>query len=146
VEDEMTDQTIRLAPCRIEDIGAVLELWDLAHIIPLAGDTAAALRLRLERDADLFLLAWSGKTLVGTLIGGWDGWRGGMYRLATHPDFRRRGIARMLVQSVEDALRARGATRITSLVVRREPGSPEFWKSVGYQPDTVIDRYAKVLD
>ena len=79
-------------------------------------------------------------------MGGWDGWRGGMYRLATHPDFRRRGIARMLVQAVEKALQARGATRITSLVVRREPGSPEFWRSVGYQPDSDIDRYAKVLD
>ena len=142
----MIDQSIRLAPCRLEDIGAVLELWDLAHIIPLAGDSVGALKLRLERDADLFLLAWSGDILVGTLMGGWDGWRGGMYRLATHPDFRRRGIARMLVQAVEKALQARGATRITSLVVRREPGSPEFWRSVGYQPDSDIDRYAKVLD
>jgi ribosomal protein S18 acetylase RimI-like enzyme len=142
----MTDPRIRLAPCRLEDIGAVLDLWDRAHIVALAGDSAAALRRRLERDADLFLLAWRGDAVVGSLMGGWDGWRGSMYRLATDPDFRRRGIARMLVDAVEQALQARGATRITSLVIRNEPGSPEFWRSVGYQPDTAIDRYAKVLD
>jgi ribosomal protein S18 acetylase RimI-like enzyme len=136
---------IRLSPCQPEDIQAVLDLWRRAEAVPGPTDHPAALALRLERDADLFLLAWAGDQLVGSLMGGWDGWRGNVYRLAVDPEFRRRGIARALVLAVEKALRARGAVRITCLVYRHEPGAPEFWQSVGYEPDPVIERYARDL-
>jgi ribosomal protein S18 acetylase RimI-like enzyme len=142
----MIDQTIRLAPCRLDDIGAVLELWDLAHIIPLAGDSVGALRLRLERDADLFLLAWSGDIVVGTLMGGWDGWRGGMYRLATHPGFRRRGIARMLVQAVEKALQTRAQLASPAWSFEVNQDLPNSGEVLATSPTRNIERYAKVLD
>lgn len=78
-------------------------------------------------------------------MGGWDGWRGNMYRLAVAPEYRRRGVARSLTAAVEQRLRAMGAERITSLVSTVEPGAVEFWQSVGYGRDTSIDRYAKDL-
>jgi ribosomal protein S18 acetylase RimI-like enzyme len=44
----------------------------------------------LRRDRRLFLLAWDNSRLVGSLIGGWDGWRASMARLAVDPAYRRR--------------------------------------------------------
>lgn len=73
-------------------------------------------------------------------MGGWDGWRGQMYRLAVDPAYRRRGVARQLVEAVETALRARGAKRITSLDFKDEPGAAEFWQSAGYSPDPATER------
>jgi ribosomal protein S18 acetylase RimI-like enzyme len=141
----MADTTIELRPCRPEDIPAVLALWRRAEAVPRPTDVPGPLRLRLERDPELFLLAWAGDQLVGSLMGGWDGWRGNMYRLAVDPTHRRRGIARMLVDGVEANLRALGAERITSLVFVDEPGAADFWRGAGYAPDPAIARYAKDL-
>jgi len=101
--------------------------------------------LRLQRDATLFVLAWDDTRLAGTLLGGWDGWRGNMYRLAVHPDYRRRGIAALMVQQVEAELRRLGAERITSLVFTAEPGAAQFWARAGYAPDPATQRFAKDL-
>ena len=136
---------ITLRPCRDEDVEAVLALWQRAEAVPRPTDHAAALARRLERDRALFALAWHGERLVGTLMGGWDGWRGNMYRLAVDPEYRRQGIARRLVEAVETQLRELGAERITSLVFAHEPGAADLWRSLGYSPDPTTARYAKNL-
>src|SRR5262249_10914993 len=92
---------IEIRPCRPEDVEAVLSLWVRAGAIPRPTDHAAGLVRRLERDRELFALAWDGQRLVGTLMGGWDGWRGNMYRLVVDPGYRRRGIASRLIAAVE---------------------------------------------
>ena len=135
--------SIELRPCRVQDIAAVLALWEQAATSGSVTDHPDAIRKRLERDADLFLLAWDGDRLVGSLIGGWDGWRGNMYRLAVGPDYRRRGIARKLVGAVERRLRLLGAERITALVTKHEAPAKAFWRNVGYIDDTEMGRYAK---
>jgi len=128
----------------LDDIPAVLALWERAAQ-PRATDNAAALRLAIEHDAELVILAIAGGAVVGTLVAGWDGWRGNMYRLAVDPDYRRRGIAEELVHRAEDVLRLRGAQRITSLVLADELAAARFWQSVGYESDPSVERHAKNL-
>jgi ribosomal protein S18 acetylase RimI-like enzyme len=136
---------ITLRACRDEDVGAVLALWQRAEAMPRPTDRPDALRRRLTRDRELFVLAWDGERLVGSLLGGWDGWRGNMYRLAVDPAYRRQRIAARLVAEVEAQLRALGAERVTSLVFVDEPGAAPFWRGVGYEPDPSTARYAKNL-
>lgn len=123
----------------------MLALWQRAEAIPRPTDRPDALLRRLERDRELFVLAWDGDRLVGSLIGGWDGWRGNMYRLAVDPAYRRQGIAGRLVAEVEAQLRELGAERITSLVFAEEPGAAQFWQGAGYEPDPHTARFAKNL-
>ncbi|MCH8817123.1 MAG: GNAT family N-acetyltransferase [Chloroflexi bacterium] len=134
---------ITFRPCRVEDIPAVLDLWKVADVVPRPTDDAGALEIRLHRDSELFVLAVDGARIVGCLMGGWNGWRGDMARLAVHPDYRRRGIAMQLVEEVETRLRDLGCTRVTSLVFVNEPGAPELWSNAGYEPDPAIQRYFK---
>src|SRR5919202_5857534 len=101
--------TIELRACRPEDVDAVLALWQRAEAVPRPTDRPDALLRRLERDPQLFVLAWDGDRLVGSLMGGWDGWRGQVYRLAVDPAYRRRGIARRLFEAVEAPPRGLGA-------------------------------------
>ncbi len=136
---------IELRPCRPGDIDAVLAFWVRAGAVPRPTDHRDALEMRLRRDPELFILAWDGDRLVGSLMGGWDGWRGNMYRLAVDPELRRSGIARRLVEAVEARLRELGAERVTSLVLTEEPGAAEFWSSVRYEPDPATERFAKDL-
>jgi ribosomal protein S18 acetylase RimI-like enzyme len=137
--------TLDLRPCRDEDVATVLDLGRRAEAVPRPTDRPDALQRRLEWDRQLFVLAWDGDRLVGSLMGGWDGWRGQMYRLAVDPDYRRLGIARRLVETVEARLLELGAERITSLVFVHEPGAADFWRGLGYRPDPSTARYAKDL-
>jgi ribosomal protein S18 acetylase RimI-like enzyme len=136
---------VTLRPCRDGDVEAVLALWQRAEAVPRPTDRADAVLLRLQRDRELFVLAWDGDRLVGSLMGGWDGWRGNLYRLAVDPAYRRQGIAARLVAAVEAGLRDLGCERITSLVFVDEPGAADFWRSVGYAPDPATSRYVRSL-
>lgn len=136
---------IRIRSCRVADLAAVLALWKHAGAIPSVTDNIAALRRRLRRDRQLFLLAWDGARLVGSVIGGWDGWRASIARLAVDPAYRGRGLATVLVTRIEKRLRSRGATRIRCIVVRSNARARAFWSGAGYQLSGAEVSYVKDL-
>lgn len=85
---------------------------------------------------------------VGTLIGGWDGWRGNIYRLLVLPVCRRRGVARALVGEAERRLHGMGAGRVSALVESDHPWATDFWNSLGasgHRHDERMRRYVKTL-
>ena len=134
-----------LRACSRDDVEAIRALWKRAAVAGALADTRDALLARLERDPELFVVAEVSGKIVGTLIGGWDGWRGNMYRLAVDRDHRRRGIARALVREVEARLVAKGAKRVTALVLREEEAASKFWAAVGYPADPTISRHVRNL-
>jgi ribosomal protein S18 acetylase RimI-like enzyme len=115
------------------EVEGILQLWKAAGSGPSVTDTPEHLRMLTERNADLFLVAEDGGRLVGSIIGGWDYWRGHIYRLAVHPGFRRRGLARQLTAEIERRLRAKGATRIYALASTKQEMGVKFWESLPYQ-------------
>jgi ribosomal protein S18 acetylase RimI-like enzyme len=139
------DVSIRVA--RREDIDAVLSLWEQAPS-PAVGSTPDGLDsilLLIEHADDALFVAEHQGLVVGALIAVWDGWRGNMYRLAVLPAYRRRGIARRLVEAGHEALHAKGARRITALVAREEPAATGLWRAAGYQLDEDRVRFVRNL-
>lgn len=128
-----------------DDIPGVLQLWRAAEVIPGVTDDSAALELLLRHDREALLVARADGAVVGALIAAWDGWRGNMYRLAVHPDHRGQGLARALVVEGERRLRARGARRITALVVGDDDPAVATWRALGYEHDARMARYVKTL-
>jgi ribosomal protein S18 acetylase RimI-like enzyme len=84
-------------------------------------------------------------TAVGSLIVGWDGWRGSFYRLAVHPDWRRQGIGTELIRAGEERLRAQGAVRLTAIVASGERAAMAFWQAVGYERQVERSRFVRML-
>ena len=104
---------------RADEAEALLQLWKLTGSGPSITDTPEHLRMLTEQAPDLFLVAESEERLVGSILGGWDNWRGHIYRLAVHPACRRR--------------RAPGAKRIYALASTKQEMGVKFWESLPYE-------------
>jgi ribosomal protein S18 acetylase RimI-like enzyme len=125
------------------DIDAALALWKRAETGPSSTESADDVRRLLERDPDALLLADADGEVVGSLIVGWDGWRGTFYRLAVDPGHRRRGLATEMVQAGEERLRALGAHRLNAIVESEEDDAMGFWAAAGYELQTARSRFVK---
>jgi ribosomal protein S18 acetylase RimI-like enzyme len=128
-----------------EELPAVLSLWKEAGVTPPSvTDSIEGLALLLQEPAALLLVATIDTKIVGSVIGGWDGWRGNIYRLAVAPEYRRKGIARRLVREISRALFEIGAQRLSALVEHEHPWAMEFWSSLrdlGFERDPKFVRF-----
>ncbi len=131
---------MKIREFRIEDYPMVHDLWQTAGLILRPGDELEDVKLKLQRDADLFLVAEQDDEILGSVIGGWDGRRGWIYHLAVRPEHQRKGIGLGLVREVEKRLVAKGAKKVNAQVYKWNERSSEFFKAIGYdaQPDLIM--------
>jgi ribosomal protein S18 acetylase RimI-like enzyme len=131
---------MKIREFRIEDYQIVRDLWQTAGLTLRPGDELDDVRLKLQRDPDLFLVAEEDGRILGSVIGGWDGRRGWIYHLAVNPEHQRKGIGVGLVREVEKRLVAKGAKKVNAQVYRWNERSSEFFKAIGYeaQPDLIM--------
>ena len=125
-----------------DDIPGVLTLWQVAAD-PSSTDSAQALAGLLGRDPQALIVAEADGTIVGSVIAGWDGWRGSIYRLAVAPDRRRRGLGRALLRAAEDHLAGLGARRSHAIVVGTSPRAVAFWRATDWEHRSEQLRFAK---
>jgi ribosomal protein S18 acetylase RimI-like enzyme len=127
----------------IADIDAVLRLWILAGSEPTHTDDAPSLGALVGHVGSSLLVAEEQGEVVGTVIAGWDGWRGSVYRLAVTPSHRRRGLGGQLVAAAETHLRAAGAVRLGAIVVETESEATGFWRSGEWEEQRHRLRFVK---
>jgi ribosomal protein S18 acetylase RimI-like enzyme len=132
-------------PGRLEEIPEVLELWREAGSVPSVSDDPASLERLLATSEDALLVAEVDGRMVGTVIAGWDGWRANFYRLAVLPASRRRGVALALVAEAERRLGAKGARRLSAIVMSEHDPAVALWVAAGYHHDTRVGRYIRTL-
>jgi ribosomal protein S18 acetylase RimI-like enzyme len=136
---------IAIRPVRENELAAVLWLWEEAGVTPASvTDSIEGLTRLIREPGAIFLVAAIDGRIIGSVIGGWDGWRGNIYRLAVTPEYRRRGVARQLVEEISSALFNKGADRLSALVEHEHPWAIEFWESLrdlGYENDPRFARY-----
>ena len=127
----------------------MLSLWERAGAIPSPTDTLEELERLVRTHGDGFLVAIQGHTVVGSVIAGWDGWRGNIHRLAVAPEARRRRLARRLVREAALVMRAKGSRRLSALVERHERHAVGFWDHLaadGWRRDERMMRYVRASD
>ena len=128
-----------------DEFSAVLQLWHEAQVTPPGvTDSIEGLTSLINAAGGILLVAAIDDLIIGSVIGGWDGWRGNIYRLAVAPEHRRAGIARRLVVEISSELFAKGATKISALVEHEHQWAIDFWDSMidlGYERDPRFARY-----
>jgi ribosomal protein S18 acetylase RimI-like enzyme len=134
---------IRLA--QPDEAEPLLELWRACGSSPSPTDSRDQVRAAIERKGSAVLVAEHEGRIVGSLIAGWDGWRGNMYRLAVLPEQRRAGVASALVREGERRLYEAGARRLSAVVLLEEAVAAAFWEQAGYARQHEAGRFLKPL-
>lgn len=131
----MTNADIQLRKLVPEEIASLLNLWREAGLTirPQGREHPETLRHELITFPDNYIGAFAHARLVGVVVATWDGRRGWINRLATHPDCRRLGVAQQLICAAEQELRGRGALVIGVLIEPDNDASLELFRRVGYQ-------------
>lgn len=137
----MSGYTIREA--RPDDFDSIISLWESIDRHTALPDRREYLETFHDFSPDLLLVAEAEGRIIGTVIGGWDGWRANIARLSTRPEARRKGIAIALVREIERRLLAKGARRVYALVDKRSPPAIPFWESAGYAFNDNILQYSR---
>ena len=118
------------------DYPQVMHLWGNAGpgIHLRRSDEEQELAKKLQRDPDLFLVAELDGQIIGTVLGGFDGRRGMVYHLAVKSAYRNRGIGAMLMQALEDRMKAKGCIRSYLLVTKENSDAIRFYENTGWEP------------
>lgn len=129
-------------PATADDIEGVLLLWRTAAE-PTSTDSAEALTRLLRHDPGALIVADGDGRIVGSVIAGWDGWRGAIYRLAVSPEERHRGLGQALLSAAEKRLNGLGSHRAHAIVVQSNATAVAFWDATDWEHQAGQLRFAK---
>ncbi len=121
----------------------MLSLWREAGAHPSSTDKLGSLQRLVVEHPGALIVAEDGGVVVGSVIAGWDGWRGSVYRLAVAPSHRRQGLATRLVAEAERRFVALGAVRLAAIVVGDDEPATAFWRAGDWEEQAERIRFVK---
>ena len=120
------------------DTDAVVDLWQLADLTHPNNDPFLDIKRKLNDSPWGFLIAMDGRTIIGSIMVGYDGHRGWINYLACHTNHRRRGVVKSLMYEAKNLLLERGCPKINLQIRSGNESAVKFYESIGYSDDNVI--------
>ncbi|MDE6074967.1 MAG: GNAT family N-acetyltransferase [Clostridia bacterium] len=118
----------------IADYDEIYALWTACRGMGLNSldDTKEGIEKFLERNPETCFVALIDGRIAGAIMVGTDGRRGYIYHTAVHPDYRRRGIAKALVDCALSAVERLGINKVALVVFGRNKDGNAFWEKMGF--------------
>lgn len=140
----MKQGALIIRPAREGDIPAMLALWSGIKEIQSASvpDNPEQVKHFMELNPTSFLVACRADRLAGTIMGGYNGWRGAIYHLSVDESCRGQGIARRLMRNCLEALRQLGAPRVDLTTYAYNTRAQGFYEALGFYERDDIKNYS----
>jgi len=124
---------------RMEDTDPVLALWKACGIETWErGNPRQTIQKKHSHSPEAFFLGSMGGEVVATVITGYDGLRGWVYRLAVKPELQRRGIGTAMMEKAEGWLRRQGCVKAKLQLEERAADAVGFYRKLGYETQPLV--------
>lgn len=125
----MTIRTMTIA-----DYEGIYDMWTHTPGMGLNNldDSKEGIARYLKRNPATCFIAEENGTIIGVIMSGHDGRRGFIYHTTVHPDYRKQGIGRLLVNSAMEALEKEGIHKVALVVFDRNETGNAFWEKLGF--------------
>lgn len=118
---------------KIDDYEEVVMLWERVGLTDKGENTKEDFIEQQKVAKDLFFIYEVDGKIAGTVIGGWDGWRAWIYRIAVAPEYQRRGIGSKLISEMTKRLTAKGGKRFRALIMSHNDSSKSLFQKTGFK-------------
>lgn len=118
------------------DYKLLTDIWTKAGLPfkPAGRDSEASIEKEVKLNCNVFLFANIGDKVVGSVLVTHDGRKGWINRLAVLPEYRGKGIARILVKEGEGWLDRQGIGIYACQIEGYNNDSVDAFKKMGYIP------------
>jgi len=113
-------------------------LWSICELTRPWNNPHRDIDRKLARDGDNLLVLEEDNQLIGSVMVGYEGHRGWVNYLAVHPDHRRQGLGRLLMDEAERRLRDLGCAKVNLQVRASNETAREFYRQIGYTIDEAV--------
>jgi ribosomal protein S18 acetylase RimI-like enzyme len=144
LREEKGDHSMRIRSFQLSDVNQVMELLQVALSEDCYEDTKCAFARQLSWDSELIMVAEVEEEIKGVLIGTIDQNTGCIYRMAVHPEYRRRGVGRSLVSAMEQRFQQRNVRRIMVAGDEHNKAIMPLYEAMGYGASKFLEAFQKL--
>jgi ribosomal protein S18 acetylase RimI-like enzyme len=120
------------------DLETLVALWSTVGLVRPWNDPVSDIERKVVSDPTNLLVLEHGTSLIGSVMVGYEGHRGWINYLAVHPDRRREGLGRLLMDEAERRLRRQGCAKVNLQVRTSNRSAVQFYRRLGYTVDDVV--------
>ncbi|GJL81512.1 MAG: acetyltransferase [marine bacterium B5-7] len=100
---------------------------------PIHNNPDKVIDAKLAMNDDLLLVLTRGKSIIGSVMVGYDGHRGWLYGVAVDPSLQGRGLGQALVERAIDDLRQLGCPKVNLQVRSGNETVVNFYRNLGFE-------------
>ena len=125
---------VKIVAYKKGDYKTLVNLWERSGLPykPQGRDQEEKIEAELKRGVGKFMFAVMDATYVGTILVTHDGRKGWINRVAVLPEYRHKGIAKLLVDAAEKWLGEQGIEIYACQIEDDNKESFEVFKKLGY--------------
>ncbi|MFA4986015.1 MAG: GNAT family N-acetyltransferase [Candidatus Brocadiia bacterium] len=125
-------QKLLFRPFTPQDYDEVTALWSTAGIKLTLSDSRPEIEKMLARNPGTCFVALSDGSIIGAVMGSWDGRRGFVHHLAIRPEVQGTGAGKAMMKELERRFESMGVVKITFLVESDNEKVLGFYEKLGY--------------
>ena len=143
----MSSTGVTIRPARASDYDEIVALWSAAGLDARhqGRDKRESFVSQLAHFSNTYLVAFEDGRMIGVVLGTHDWRKGWINRLAVHPDRRRRGVARKLIEACERGFLDLGIEIFAALIETDNDVSTAIFQRTGYKMDIPVHYFHKRL-